>query len=219
VLNIGRIGAGEGIGYLTEAVATGAHDYYVGNGEAPGQWWGRQAADFGVVGEVDGAEVEALFGVGEHPRTGEALGSRYRVYRSPEERAAQKITDAGWAPGSPEARAIVAEERRRGTRTAVAGWDLTFRPVKSVSALWAVAAPEARAQIEEAHDRAVEAALTHLEGHVAATRAGRNGVRHLDVGGVAVARYRHRTSRNGDPLLHTHCAVVNKARSSRPARR
>lgn len=64
-----------------------------------------------------------------------------------------------------------------------------------------------------AHDRAVEAALTHLEGHVAATRAGRNGVRHLDVGGVAVARYRHRTSRNGDPLLHTHCAVATKVRT------
>ncbi|QYG95849.1 relaxase domain-containing protein (plasmid) [Iamia sp. SCSIO 61187] len=214
MLNIGRIGAGSGIDYLTSAVATGMHDYYVGVGEAPGQWWGRGAGHLDLHGEADTAHVEALYGLGEHPHTGDALGHRYRLYRSPEERAEEKISAAGWPPDSVEAAAILAEELRRGTRTAVGGWDLTFRPVKSVSALWAVVDPAVRAEIEAAHDAAVVEALGHLEDHVAATRAGRDGVRHLDIDGVTVARFQHRTSRNGDPLLHTHCAVANKVRTS-----
>ncbi|MGO9697397.1 MAG: relaxase domain-containing protein [Mycobacterium sp.] len=53
----------------------------------------------------------------------------------------------------------------RAATTAVAGYDLTFTPVKSVSALWAVApAPIARA-IEECHHQAVAETLEFLEEH------------------------------------------------------
>jgi hypothetical protein len=51
----------------------------------------------------------------------------------------------------------------RAATTAVAGYDLTFTPVKSVSALWAVApAPIARA-IEDCHHQAVGETLEFLE--------------------------------------------------------
>jgi hypothetical protein len=45
---------------------------------------------------------------------------------------------------------FIARNSRQAT-TAVAGYDLTFSPVKSVSTLWAVAPREVAAQIEEAH--------------------------------------------------------------------
>src|SRR5690606_5496699 len=60
-------------------------------------------------------------------------------------------------------------------RTAVAGYDLTFSPVKSVSTLWAIAPPEISQAVAEAHDAAVQAALAFLERQVLYTREGKNG--------------------------------------------
>ena len=51
----------------------------------------------------------------------------------------------------------------RPKSTAVAGYDLTFSPVKSVSTLWAVAAPPLAARIERAHQAAVKDALAFIE--------------------------------------------------------
>ena len=48
----------------------------------------------------------------------------------------------------------IAKDSRPRT-TAVAGYDLTFSPVKSVSTLWAVADPAVAAAIEQAHQAAV----------------------------------------------------------------
>lgn len=47
----------------------------------------------------------------------------------------------------------------RPRTTAVGGYDLTFSPVKSVSALWAVAPPDIAAQVGFAHHDAVADAL------------------------------------------------------------
>src|SRR5918997_1649223 len=58
----------------------------------------------------------------------------------------------------------------RQVTTAVAGYDLTFSPVKSVSTLWAIAPPEVAAIIEEAHAEAVADTLTWLEDHATYTR-------------------------------------------------
>jgi phage baseplate assembly protein W len=57
----------------------------------------------------------------------------------------------------------------------VAGYDLTFSPVKSVSTLWAIADQAVAAAIERAHQSAVKDALTYLEDHALLTREGRNG--------------------------------------------
>ena len=57
-----------------------------------------------------------------------------------------------------ELAAAIAKHSRPQT-TAVAGYDLTFSPVKSVSTLWALAEPAVAAQIEKAHRAAVADAL------------------------------------------------------------
>jgi conjugative relaxase-like TrwC/TraI family protein len=103
----------------------------------------------------------------------------------------------------------IARETRART-TAVAGYDLTFSPVKSVSALWAIAPMNVAAVVEECHDAAVADALTWLESHAAFTRSGTNGVAQVDTTGLLGAAFTHRDSRAGDPDLHTHVAISNK---------
>jgi conjugative relaxase-like TrwC/TraI family protein len=97
-------------------------------------------------------------------------------------------------------------------RTSVAGFDLTFTPPKSVSALWAVADPRLAAAIRVAHNAAVAAAMTSAERRVVFTRQGHDGVRHVEVRGLLAAVFVHRDSRAGDPNLHTHVAIATKCR-------
>lgn len=98
----------------------------------------------------------------------------------------------------------------RARTTAVAGYDLTFSPVKSVSTLWAVASRVVSEQIEAAHDAAVADVLEWLQDHAAFTRVGANGVAQVDTEGLIAAVFTHRDSRAGDPDLHTHVAISNK---------
>jgi conjugative relaxase-like TrwC/TraI family protein len=95
----------------------------------------------------------------------------------------------------------------------VAGYDLTFSPVKSVSTLWAVADPHIAAMIERAHHAAVRDALIFIEKHALFTREGPQGVRQVNVQGLVAAAFTHRDSRSGDPDLHTHVAVANKVQT------
>ncbi len=101
----------------------------------------------------------------------------------------------------------------RQQTTAVAGFDLTFSPVKSVSTLWALADPALAAAIERCHQQAVADALSFIETHALFTRTGTNGVRQVDVRGLIGAAFTHRDSRAGDPDLHTHVAVANKVQT------
>ena len=101
----------------------------------------------------------------------------------------------------------------RPKTTAVAGFDLTFSPVKSVSTLWAIADPATAAKIERAHHAAVKDALEYLEKTALFTRTGTNGVKQVDVTGLVAAAFTHRDSRAGDPDLHTHVAVANKVQT------
>jgi conjugative relaxase-like TrwC/TraI family protein len=111
-----------------------------------------------------------------------------------------------------EIAATIAKQSRPRTQT-VAGYDLTFSPVKSVSTLWAVADPHVAAQIELSHQAAVQDALTFIERHALFTRQGRNGIRQVNVRGLVAAAFTHRDSRAGDPDLHTHVAVANKVQT------
>jgi hypothetical protein len=108
-----------------------------------------------------------------------------------------------------EIAATIAKQSRPRTQT-VAGYDLTFSPVKSVSSLWAVADLHVAAQIERAHQAAVQDALNFIERNALFTRQGRNGVRQVNVTGLVATAFTHRDSRAGDPDLHTHVAVANK---------
>jgi conjugative relaxase-like TrwC/TraI family protein len=106
----------------------------------------------------------------------------------------------------------IAKDSRPRTQT-VAGYDLTFSPVKSVSTLWAVADPAVAAVIERAHRAAINDALAFIEKHALFTRTGPQGIRQVNVRGLVATAFTHRDSRAGDPDLHTHVAVANKVQT------
>mgnify|MGYP000853116990 CR=1 FL=1 len=103
---------------------------------------------------------------------------------------------------------------QRPVRSGVSGYDATFSPVKSVSALWALADPEVSAVVERCHDRAVADSLKYLEDRAIYTRRGRDGVRQVKTLGIVAASFTHRDSRAGDPDLHTHVAIANKVQAA-----
>jgi hypothetical protein len=97
----------------------------------------------------------------------------------------------------------------RHHKARVSGFDLTFRAPKSVSLLHALGPKEASNEVVDAHDSAVLAALDYLERHASEGRRGTDGVDPIGSSGFVAAAFRHRTSRAGDPLLHTHVLVAN----------
>ena len=62
MLSIGRLGIASGADYYLERVANSVDDYYLGHGEAPGQWIGTTSTSVGLTGEVDPAALRNLLG-------------------------------------------------------------------------------------------------------------------------------------------------------------
>ena len=118
----------------------------------------------------------------------------------------------GRVPKDPRELSSFIARNSRSTTSAIAGFDLTFTPVKSVSALWAIAPRQVAEQITASHHAAVDDVLRWLEREASYTRGGRNGVQQLDTTGLMAAAFDHRDSRAGDPDLHTHVAVSSKVR-------
>jgi conjugative relaxase-like TrwC/TraI family protein len=88
--------------------------------------------------------------------------------------------------------------------------DLTFSAPKTASVLWALGSHEVAATVMASHGEAVAVALTFLEQKASVTRRQVAGVRtQVGTEGLAVAAFVHRTSREGDPQLHSHCLAVN----------
>ncbi len=94
----------------------------------------------------------------------------------------------------------------------VTGFDLTFSAPKSVSALWALSDTATAGEAMAAHRAAVRAGLAYLDGHAALSRRGTDGVEQVGSAGLVAAVFDHRSSRAGDPQLHTHALVLNKVR-------
>ncbi len=95
----------------------------------------------------------------------------------------------------------------------VRAFDVTFSAPKSVSMLWALGSPEAADAVMRAHIDAVDVAVRFLESRAAVARQQVDGVRRrVGTGGLVVAGFVHRTSREGDPQLHSHCLVPNLVR-------
>ena len=230
-----RLGAGDGYRYLTDSVAkgdgakalaaggagSGVGDYYMATGNPPGRWAGSGTEAMGIEGRVTTRQMHNLYGLGLHPETGVQLGRRYALYRSVAERVRDRIDDAERALGHamrPDARAhIEREEISKGERQAVAGFDCVFSPVKSVSLAWALTDdPWVAAEVEAAHHAAVAHVIEWIERDVAFARTGAGGVAQVNVDGVTVALFDHRTSRAGDPDLHTHAVISNKVRARVP---
>ncbi|MBW8059199.1 MAG: relaxase domain-containing protein [Solirubrobacterales bacterium] len=95
----------------------------------------------------------------------------------------------------------------------VPGFDLTFSAPKSVSLLWGLGGPLAAIEVSEAHGEAVGAALSYMQREACWTRRGAGGSEFLKGDGYLAAAYRHRSSRNGDPQLHTHVLIANATRA------
>jgi len=91
----------------------------------------------------------------------------------------------------------------------VPGFDLTFSAPKSVSLLWGLGGPVAALEVQAAHREAVQAALNYMQRNACWTRRGAGGAEFVHGSGYLAAAYRHRSSRNGDPQLHTHVLVAN----------
>lgn len=108
---------------------------------------------------------------------------------------------------------FLAQASRQQTK-AVAGYDLTFTPVKSVSTLWALADTEVAKQIADAHHSAVERTLAYLEKEVLFTRRGRGGIEQVQATGALATVFTHRDSRAGDPNIHSHVALSNKVQDA-----
>jgi conjugative relaxase-like TrwC/TraI family protein len=184
VLSSAKIGTSSWRYYVEQAPCR-ASDYYLGHEQELGRWEGRGLDRLGIQrgSAVTEQQLEALFGRALNPLTGERLG---RAWRS----------------------------------DGVTGFDLTFSAPKSVSALTALrdAAGDAGADVptdvvvREAHAAAVRTALAYLERHAGFSRRGTDGTEQVVTAGFAVAMFEHATSREGDPQLHTHALLLNKAR-------
>lgn len=136
--------------------------------------------------------MEKLFGHGRHPVSGEPLGRPFVGEDKPSAKALEGHGGAG----------------------EVAGYAVSFSPPKSISLLWALADEATSAKVRAAHDAAIEAALEFLQDHAAFTRRGKGGVVQADTEGYVAAAFTHRTSRAGDPQLHTHVLLSAKVRAT-----
>jgi conjugative relaxase-like TrwC/TraI family protein len=98
-------------------------------------------------------------------------------------------------------------------RARIPGFDLVFSVPKSASVLAALGDPEVREAVWRAQRCAVGEALRYLESEAARGRLGAGGQGGVFEGsGLLAAAFEHRTSRAGDPQVHTHVLVANLVR-------
>ncbi len=138
-----------------------------------------QCGAVGITRNVTHEQFEAIR-EGSHPETGEFLRPRHGADRT-----------NGDGSELSKARSL---------------YDLTFSAPKSVSVQAIVGGDE---RLVAAHDKAVREALAEAEIHAAA-RVRLNGANEdRTTANFAVASYRHGTSRELDPQLHTHAVAAN----------
>jgi len=94
-------------------------------------------------------------------------------------------------------------------RNAVPAFDVVLRPTKSVSILHGLGDPATGRAVLAAHHAGLAEAVGYLDEHLGARR-GHGGVQHVSGQGLLAVGFDHRTSREGDPLLHTHLVVANR---------
>ncbi len=104
---------------------------------------------------------------------------------------------------------VQAARTRRGRRST----SRSPRP-KGVSLAMALGDTETRPQVLAAHDAAVAQALDYLERRALAARRGAQGATQIRTHGVVAAGFVHRSSRAGDPQLHTHVVAANLVRGA-----
>lgn len=138
------------------------------------------------------------------------LGRAFATYESAADRAERAVADLGDDADEASKDAVRAQVLAEGDRQAVAAYELTFTPVKSVSVLGALGGEPVWQEVMDAHRAAVDRALEYVQDHAAYSRAGVNGVRQIDTQGLIIAAFEHRMSREQDPNIHTHAIVANR---------
>jgi conjugative relaxase-like TrwC/TraI family protein len=130
--------------------------------------------------------------------------------------SAERLGLSGEVDGEALHRVLDHRDPKTGTRLTraqggpqLAGFDATFCAPKSVSLLFALGDPEISNEVRNAHDAAVSAAVRVLEDVAARSRRGKAGAERFVAEGFVAAAFRHRTSRAGDPHLHTHVLLAN----------
>jgi conjugative relaxase-like TrwC/TraI family protein len=225
--------------YLTDAV--GGSDYYTGAaGEPPGYWQGTGAAALGLAGQVNAEVMRRLYHEDVGP-DGQVLARRQRpgnypaaagsLHKRIEAEVADEVAAAGGIITPEEIREIRLRLRAQW-RNRVPFYDYTFSAPKSVSVLWAsllAASAEARAdgreadaeqfdaqaeQIRAAMRRANDRMVALAEQRAAYVRTGHHSAtsgQWRDAHGFIVASFPQHTNRDGDPQLHVHNAIANRA--------
>jgi conjugative relaxase-like TrwC/TraI family protein len=228
---------GHDIAYVTRGHAsgcTGAMAYYTSSGEPPGTWEGRGTAALGVSGTVVAEVAERLYqeGVGPH---GERIIQHATPKTGEDQAAAETLAIARYREEHPFASASEINAERTRIRAKSPGisrpyYDVTSSASKSVSVLHAslrvaagqaheagdevkAAALDGEAQaIEDALLDAVRQGLELLEAMACYVRTGHHS---KDTGewrdgkGLVATSWLHTISRDGDPQLHVHLAVLN----------
>lgn len=231
MMTLHRMSAGTGYEYLLKHVARGDVDqpaldggsgplesYYARSGYPPGVWMGKGLTqlEHPLLGgdEVTEMQLAQLLGEGRDPTSGAPLGRTFPTLAGLSERIESRVgkldPELSAKDRSTAIESIQTEETARKAPVAVAGFDLTFSPAKSVTALWAVADPTTQKRIQVAHREALMDALDWLQDNAVFTRTGAGGVAQIDTHGVIAAAFDHHDTRSGDPQLHTHVVVANR---------
>src|SRR6266568_933319 len=208
------------------------------HGEPPGIWTGRGCPELGLRAgsEVDNAVMERLYGAFADPRDPDekaTLGRAPSGYAGNNDKVAALIAArlAAEPEATPERRDQIIMQALKEQRAAVYFFDATFSVPKSVSLLHAsfqVRAQQARdAGLDEEAERWAELAgtvwdgimvgnqamLDYLQREAGYSRAGyhsKGSGRFADAHQWVVASFRQHTSRDNDPQLHVHNAILNR---------
>jgi conjugative relaxase-like TrwC/TraI family protein len=231
------IRTGHDIAYVTRGHASGcigAMAYYTRTGDPPGTWEGRGTAALGVSGTVQAEVAERLYQQGIGPG-GERIISHAAPKSGEDQAAAEAAALARYQEEHPFASASEINAERTRIRATSPGisrpyYDVTSSASKSVSVLHAslrVAAAQARhagdhvtaaaldgeAQaIEDALLDAVREGLELLEAMACFVRTGHHSAttgEWRDGKGLVATSWLHTISRDGDPQLHVHLAILN----------
>ena len=178
-----RVGAED---YYLEQVAKGLDDYYSGAGETRGEWLGAASTALGLEHAVSAAELRAVL-AGLAPGTGlTPNGDQIRTFKN--------VSPASTSPS------------QRPNRCQFS----TPSPTHS----YAHKSPKQPTQPSTKHSDGSNAKRascgadqTSAPRRHPSSRSG--GTRRLPGNGFIAAQFRHRTSRHGDPQLHSHVLIAN----------
>ncbi len=178
------LSAGQVQTYHREEFQNARENYYSEGENIRGEWHGKLAAQWGLVGEVEEEHFSRL-AQGQHPFTGEQL-VRHQAAREYTNERGDKVQSM---------------EHR-------AGWDATFSAPKTVSLTALVGGDE---QVRQAHRESVQVALNELEKYIQARIGGSHEPE--TTGKWVAAKFEHDSARpvNGyaAPQLHTHVVFFN----------